>query len=376
MIDLVWNFPLLAEEQEIWTRHLVAAMAEHGREPVESLRPSFRTVDSAMRERAANWLGFPVGRTWVTSGGHHGTLTALLASGLAGTRVAMEGTTYPGFLDQCWLTKTAMVPCAVDEDGLVPDSLREACARGRAECEPVRGVFTMPTVQNPLGFVTSQERREEIVAIAREYELTIIEDDAYGFMEEHPPPNYAVLAPERTFYVRGLAKSLAPAARTGFLIASERAGAAMETALRCTATGTDVPQNLAALAMCEDGSLAELMQAKREEGARRNRAARDLLGNMCAPGAAAAWHLWVRLSQDVEPGDVEVAIKKQGVIVTNGQWCAVGPEFRHGLRLALGGEVQRHLALEGVRRVAQIVERLWRNRPAASARLQPAATRE
>jgi DNA-binding transcriptional MocR family regulator len=338
-------------------------MAEGGRESVESLRPSFRTVETAMRERAARWLGFPVERTWMTSGGHHGTLNALLASGLAGTRVAMEGTTYPGFLDQCWMTKTTMVGCAVDDEGLVPASLREACARGREACEPVRGLFTMPTVQNPVGFVTPQSRREEIVAIAREYELTIIEDDAYGYMEEYPPANYAVLAPERTFYVRGLAKSLAPGARTGFLVAAERAGAAMVTSLRCTATGTGVPQNLAALAMCEDGTLEELMKAKREEGARRNREARALLGDACAPGAAAAWHLWVRLPEDVEPVDVEESIKQQGVIVTNGQWCAVGPEFRHGLRLALGGEIKHEVMLEGVRRVAEIVRTFSRNRP-------------
>lgn len=363
MIDLVWNFPLLPDQQETWSRYLATAVAEQEKQPVEALRPSFRTVDHAMRERAAKWLGYPVDRTWMTSGGHHGTLIALLASGLAGTRVALEGATYPGFLDQCWLTKTHMVACAVDDDGLVPDSLREACARAKADCEPIRGLFTMPTVQNPLGFVTSHERREEIVAIAREYELTIIEDDAYGYLTQNPPPSYARLAPERTFYVRGLAKSLAPGARTGFLVAAERAGAALETALRCTATGTDVPHNMAALAMCEDGSLDALMQAKREEGARRNREARRLLEDACAPGAESAWHVWVRLPEDIEPGDVEEAIKTKGVMVTNGQWCAVGPEWRHGLRLALGAEVRREDTIEGVRRVAEIVRTFWRNRP-------------
>jgi DNA-binding transcriptional MocR family regulator len=363
MIDLVWNFPLLKEQQEVWTRALRAAMEEQAAQTVESLRPSFRTVEESMRERAAHWLGFPFARTWLTSGGHHGTLNALLASGLAGTHVAMEGTTYPGFLDQCWMTKTAIVACDVDEDGLAPESLREACERGREECEPVRGLFTMPTVQNPMGFVTSEARRREIVKVAREYELTIIEDDAYGFMEEHAPPNYAVLAPERTFYVRGLAKSLAPGARTGFLVAAERAGGAMVSSLRCTATGTDVPQNMAALAICEDGTLDAMMKAKREEGARRNAAARGLLANACgrdpvAAGAAAAWHLWLPLPMDVEPEEVESAIKGAGVMVTNGQWCAVSPEFRHGIRIALGGEIERERMLEGVARVADVLKEM------------------
>jgi DNA-binding transcriptional MocR family regulator len=211
-------------------------------------------------------------------------------------------------------------------------------------------------VQNPLGFVTPVSRREKIVEIARQFDLTIIEDDAYGFMEENAPPSYADLAPERAYYVRGLAKSLAPSARTGFLVAPENAAASIEASLRCTATGTDVLQNMAALAMCEDGALKELIRAKREEGRQRNSAARALLGKLCAPGAIAAWHLWVRLPEDVEPGDVEVAIKAEDVMATNGQWCAAAPQYRHGLRLALGGEIDRTRALEGVARVAQVLE--------------------
>ena len=198
MIDLVWNFPLMPGQQEIWSRYLAAAFAESGTQPVESLRPSFRTVEPALRERAAAWLGFATSRVWLTGGGHHGTLNALMASGLAGTRVIVEGNTYPGFLDQCWMTKTSIVACPVDEEGLIPEALRELCDRKRRELEPIHGLFTMPTVQNPLGFVTPELRREQILEIAREFHLTIIEDDAYGFMEENAPPSYAVLAPERT----------------------------------------------------------------------------------------------------------------------------------------------------------------------------------
>jgi DNA-binding transcriptional MocR family regulator len=355
MIDLVWNFPLLAEQKGMWSQSVRAALDEFENEGVESLRPSFRTAELALRERAAKWLGFPADRTWLTCGGHHGTLNALLASGLAGERVAMEGTTYPGFLDQCRTTKTEMVACPVDDEGLVPDLLRKVCVAGG-----VRGVFTMPTVQNPLGFVTPLGRRRQIVAIAREFELTIIEDDAYGFMEEHAPASYAELAPERTFYVRGLAKSFAPGIRTGFLVAPEGAAGAMVSSLKCTATGTDVPANMAALQMCEDGTLERVMRAKREEGAARNRAARERLGDLCgqaciAPGARCAWHLWVRLPEHVDVDAVERACHEAGVVVSNGKWCAVTPEYGRGLRLALGGEVERERTLEGVARVAEVL---------------------
>lgn len=357
MIDLVWNFPLLREQEGLWARALGTAMAQYGAEPVESQRPSFRTVELAMRERAARLLGFPAARTWLTCGGHHGTLNALLASGLAGTRVAAEGATYPGFLDQCRMIGTRVSGCLCDAAGLTPAALRALCEQAHAEGEPLRGLFTMPTVQNPVGFVTPLERRLELVEIARAFDLVILEDDTYGFMEEPAPANYAELAPERTFYVRSLAKSLAPAARTGFLVAPESAEAALVMSLKCTATGTDVPQNTAALAMMEDGTHDRLMRAKRAEGAQRNREARALLGEVAAPGATCAWHLWIPLPQSLEPREIEAAAREAGVTITGGQWCAAGPEFRHGVRAALGGEVERERMLEGVGRLRDVLRR-------------------
>ena len=341
----------------MWREHLAAAMAEYSREPVESQRPSFRTIELKLRERAARWLGFPTERTWITCGGHHGTLNALLASGLAGARVAVEGTTYPGLLDQCKMLKTDVVACAIDGDGLVPEALRAACERAHAEGRPIAGLLTMPTVQNPMGFVTPLERREEIAAIAREFELKIIEDDAYGFMEAAAPPNYAVLAPERAFYVRGLAKSFSPGVRTGFLVAPESAEAEVVTSLKNTATGTDVLQNMAALSMCEDGTVDRVMEHKREEGAIRNREARALLGSTAAPGARCAWHVWVRLRDGIAGRDVVEAMKKVNVLVSPGDSCAASPEYGLGMRLALGAEVKRERTLEGVARVAEYLRR-------------------
>jgi DNA-binding transcriptional MocR family regulator len=107
--------------------------------------------------------------------------------------------------------------------------------------------------------------------------------------------------------------------------------------------------------MCEDGTLDRVMRAKREEGAVRNRAARELLAEVCAPGARCAWHVWVRLPEGVDVDAVERACNEAGVMVSNGKWCAVSPEHGRGLRLALGGEVERQRTLEGVARVASVL---------------------
>ncbi|MDP1346472.1 aminotransferase class I/II-fold pyridoxal phosphate-dependent enzyme, partial [Klebsiella pneumoniae] len=80
-------------------------------------------------------------------------------------------------------------------------------------------VYSMPTLHNPLGWVMSLTQREQLVSIARQHNLMIIEDAAYAFLVENAPPPVATLAPERTVYVGGLSKSVATGLRVGFVAA-------------------------------------------------------------------------------------------------------------------------------------------------------------
>jgi len=252
------------------------------------LRPSFRGADATLRERAAKWLGVEVDRTWLVDGGHHGALVAMLAAGLAGKSVAVENISYTSALQQLAVLGAKAVGCAYDSEGMLPSAFREACNN-----ESISAVFLMPTVHNPLGVVMGLERRQQIIAIAREFDLTIIEDDAYAFMAPDAPASLAELAPERTFYVRGLSKSYAPQTRTGLLVVPPKFVNAMEPIIRNTSTGTSLVQNAATLALIEDGTWQRTMNAKNEEGAIRNAVAREIVGDFAQPGPPNVWLLWL-----------------------------------------------------------------------------------
>ncbi len=51
----------------------------------------------------------------------------------------------------------------------------------------------MPTLHNPLGWVLSQRQRKTLADIARAHDLVIIEDAAYAYLANRPPPPVAVL---------------------------------------------------------------------------------------------------------------------------------------------------------------------------------------
>jgi DNA-binding transcriptional MocR family regulator len=362
MIEMQYNFPLLAGQGEEWRDRLRSAVDGLHAGDANELRPTFRMDRTAQREIAARWLDAPTERTWVTCGGHHGTLVALLAAGLAGKTIAVDDVTYTGILEQGRMLGSRLLGVAFDDEGMRADALREVCAReasaGRETSAGggVSAIYTMPTVHNPLGCVAGLERRRAIVEVAREFDLVIVEDDAYGYMERAAPPSYAVLAPERTFYVRGLSKSYAPATRTGFLVMPERFASAVESAIKNTATGTSLVHCVAALSLIADGTVDRIMEAKRAEGARRNAAARELLGEAAAPGARCAWHLWVRSPEGMSAAAAQALCAERGVMVSGAQGFVVpGTAVPGALRIALGGEVEAERMLEGVRVVAQVV---------------------
>ena len=72
--------------------------------------------------------------------------------------------------------------------GMIPSELEHVLATWN----PARGrrphvLYLIPCGQNPTGSTLSLERRREIYAIAQRYDLIIIEDDPYYFLQYDPP---------------------------------------------------------------------------------------------------------------------------------------------------------------------------------------------
>ena len=353
MIEMQYNFPLLPGLAAQWRDRLREAVEGLGAEDYDALRPTFRSPHPGLVKVAANWLRLPADRLFLTDGAHHGCLIAMMAAKLAGRPVALDAAAYTGALEQVRALGCKVVGCAVDTEGMTAASLRTACELGEASGEPVAAIFCTVTLHNPLGGTASLQRREEIVAIAREFDLLLIEDDTYGFMEPDAPARLYDLAPERTFYVGSLSKSYVPASRTGFLAAPESYDAGVWAAIKNTATGSSLVHHVAACSLLADGSVDRVIAAKNEEGARRNAAARAVLGDRCWPGAKAAWHLWVALPEAVSAEAFEARMRRREVCLSGGTWFVAGEGAPHGFRIALGGEVDAAVTRQGVELVSR-----------------------
>ncbi|PPF79708.1 GntR family transcriptional regulator [Subtercola sp. Z020] len=127
----------------------------------------------------------------------------------------------------------------MDDDGLIPDALREAIARVRSSGRTIKFLYTIPNFHNPAGVTLSAERREEILQICRSEGILVLEDNPYGLLYFDGPPPQALRSTEDegVIYLGSFSKTLAPGFRIGWAIAPhairEKLVLAAESAILC-----------------------------------------------------------------------------------------------------------------------------------------------
>lgn len=134
-----------------------------------------------------------------------------------GDTVLVESPSYVGALGVFRSYQCNVVHVAMDEDGLNPQALREALVNNTR----VKMIYTIPSFQNPAGLTQSQQRREEILAIAQEFGVPVLEDDPYSLLgfEGAPPQAIRALDDQQVIYLGSFSKTIASGLRLGWVIA-------------------------------------------------------------------------------------------------------------------------------------------------------------
>ena len=143
------------------------------------------------RTAVADWLkpvagdGDP-GRVVLTIGAQHALDCVLSAVTQKSDVILADEVTYQGINALCRSHGLDLRGLAMDKGGLRPDAFDAACAQWRP-----RAVFLVPSLHNPTTITLSEERRRDIVEIARRHNVLIIEDDVYRPLLNNSPPSFA-----------------------------------------------------------------------------------------------------------------------------------------------------------------------------------------
>lgn len=91
---------------------------------------------------------------------------------------------YPGILPQLRALGVRVVEVEPDEQGIRPDALASILAGWscRSLAFP-KVLYLTPTGGNPTGATASEARKRDVLALVRQYDLLLLEDDAYYYLD-------------------------------------------------------------------------------------------------------------------------------------------------------------------------------------------------
>jgi len=138
-----------------------------------------------------------------------------------GDTIAVETPCFSGAIDAFRLSHVNLHPIPVDSNGIRVDILEDLSSHIR-----FKGIYTVPTGQNPTGAIMSLSRRQDLLHFARQHNVLILEDEPHRELEINriknailPPPLKTLDTDGRVIYLKGFSKFLFPGMRLGLLAA-------------------------------------------------------------------------------------------------------------------------------------------------------------
>ncbi|MEE9255314.1 MAG: PLP-dependent aminotransferase family protein [Pseudomonadales bacterium] len=133
-----------------------------------------------------------------------------------------DAPTYAGFLARASLCQRAEIySVEMDGEGPVVERFRQQIRAARADGLYVPFYYTVPDGHNPAGFSFSSARRDEILEVAKEEGVLIVEDAPYVYISyvlprERPKP-FLALDPKQSVHLFTGSKIGLPGPRIGFV---------------------------------------------------------------------------------------------------------------------------------------------------------------
>lgn len=258
--------------------------------------------------------------------------------------VLVEAPTYADALHIFRDHHIELCPIPMDEHGLIPAVLESQLEQLRFVGKQPAFLYTIPNFHNPTGTTLPLERRVEIVRLARQYKLLIVEDDVYRdlYFGQPPPATFYALADgQGVFSIGSFSKTLSPGLRLGWLVSDE---AAIGRCVECGTTQMGGGANPFTAHIVGEYCARGYWEAHIERLRVNYKQRRDILLAALARymPAEVTWtqpdggfFVWLRLPKDIFAPQVKRAALEQGVSLASGEGFFINTaDGEHNLRLA------------------------------------------
>jgi DNA-binding transcriptional MocR family regulator len=293
-----------------------------------------------------------------------------------GDAVAMEQPGYFGAAMAFAARGADLLPIEIDAEGIRTDRLARILRLRR-----VKLVYVTPATQSPTGVALSPARRTELLALADEHQVPVLEDDYDNELRYAGPAMPALKADDRAghvAYVGTFSKVLFPSLRLGYVVAARPLLARLATARLVSDFGSGVVEQAALAALLSTRGFDRHVRAMRRLYAERLATLLTALRREMPEGTRwtepRSGHLvWVTLPSGIDPDRLEQTARARGVVYARGEVFHVDGRGDDHVALAFAA-LDPAAIIEGVARLGAAL-REQTAAPRTRGRTRPASTR-
>ena len=301
--------------------------------------PKLRQV-VADRLNEAEGLSLDPDQIGITSGSLQGI--TLLAQLLVdpGDTVLIEAPTFLGTVRMFNLFRPRYEELPLDEHGLVVEELERKLVELREAGVHPKFLYCLPTFQNPTGVTMPLDRRIELLRVAREHSLLVIEDDPYGELRYDGAEVPSLLSLDRDGLVIRLgtfSKILAAGLRLGWAAGPKELVQGMASVKLDSGTNPYAAHLAAewAAAGKVDGHVAQLRAIYKARRDAMLGALEEHCAGLCTwTRPDGGFFIWVHLEPEVDPARLRELAHENGVLYLPGTACFASTRGEDYLRLA------------------------------------------
>jgi DNA-binding transcriptional MocR family regulator len=298
-------------QADIIERHICEIMRENRDEYIGYIQ----SIPDSWLEAGRMWLST---RSWQpekenivsTLGAHAALMSAIVAVTSPGDRIVMEELTYASVARSTAVYGRRVVTVESDSDGFDPAAFEAVCAQ-----QHPRAAFLVPVNQNPTGITMPESRRRAIAEVAKRYNVWLIEDAVYDTLALNPLPRIAEFAPDRTFVVNCLSKSVGAGIRGGWIACPPHMAGRVLNAHKLITGGKPYLTSELAARLVLSGDAESIRQKSRNVVAGRVNKVRQAFDGFEFTASDYCPFIWLELPDPWKSSEFRKAAAEDGVLV-------------------------------------------------------------
>lgn len=238
-----------------------------------------------------------------------------------GSTVLLETPSYVNSLSTFQSAGMQLQGVPIDHEGIIPGKIEKIHPSKNSV------LYCHPTFHNPTGALMGEKRRRELLSLAENAQIPIIEDDVYGDLWLDSPPPMPIKSHDRhgnVLYLGSLSKSLNPGLRIGWLVGPEAVIDRLADLKMQTDYGTSSLSQRAAAEWLSSGFYEKhVTEVRKHLKIRRNAVLQALEQHLSRYAEwehpAGGFFIWVKIKQEISLADLYRRALAIGVLINPGR---------------------------------------------------------